>query len=336
MERISVKEKVLHLLDEHKGTYYSGQELAEELQVSRTAIWKAVSGLRDEGYAIEGSTKLGYCLAENTDVFQVDIVRQQLDEEAKKFYRVNYVKEIDSTNIAVRDRGMEGEAEGLCIVAEKQTAGRGRRGRTFYSPKASGLYMSILLRPKLSFEQSILITTAAAAAAARACESVNTSLKDGDVQIKWVNDLFVNEKKICGILTEGFLSMENGGLDFAVLGIGFNLTAPENGWPDKLKDIAGSLFEHDFPAGSRNRLVSAFLNDFLPYYNNLADLGFLEEYRRRQLVVGKDVMVLQADGTKQKAKAVGIDNQCRLLVRFEDADEVIALNSGEISVKMQG
>lgn len=263
-----------------------------------------------------------------------EYIMQQLDAKAKKFYRVECVKVVDSTNIAVRDRGMQGEAEGLCIVAEEQTEGRGRRGRSFSSPKASGIYFSILLRPEMSFEDSVWITTAAAVAAAEACERVNDSLKKGEVQIKWVNDLFLDGRKFCGILTEGFLSREHGGLDCAVLGVGFNISPPQDGWAEEIKDIAGSLFQKDVPAGCRNRLVSYFLNAFLPYYKNLKEHLFLEEYRTRQLAIGKEVTVLQADGSKQKAKAIGVDDNCRLLVQYEDRDAPVALDSSEISVRM--
>lgn len=334
MAKVSVKDKVLEMLDGHKGTYYSGQDLAEQLQVSRTAIWKAITNLRNEGYEIEGSTKLGYCMAENTDVLHKEKIQKSLSKEAQRFYRVETVKTIDSTNLAVRERGICGEAEGLCIVAEEQTAGKGRRGKSFASPKTTGVYLSILLRPQLSFEKSVLITTAAAAAAARACEQVNENLAEKEVQIKWVNDLFLNNRKICGILTEGFLSMETRGLDYAVMGIGFNLCPPEQGWPEEIEGIAGSLFEERYPAGSRNRLVSAFLNEFLPYYQNLEERAFLEEYRSRQLAMDKDVVVLEADGSKRNAHVIGVDDMCQLLVRYEGTEEIFALNSGEISVKL--
>ena len=334
MAKTSVKEKVLHILHEHRGTYYSGQELAEELQVSRTAVWKAINGLREEGYHISGSTKLGYTMDVTTDILSSDAILNGLTQEANAFYQLQCLTTVDSTNNAVREQGVQGAAEGLCVIAEEQTAGRGRKGRAFYSPDATGLYLSILLRPSLSFQDATLITTAAAVAGAKACEAANDMLSSGDVQIKWVNDLFLHGKKISGILTEAFLSMETGELDYAIMGIGFNLCPPKDGWPEAISHVAGSLFDKECPSGTRNIMASTFLNEFYKIYDLLPDVRYMKEYRSRQLAMGKEVYLLSADSTSVQAKVLDIDDRGQLVVRLAGSSEMTTVNSGEISIKL--
>lgn len=334
MAKTSVKEKVLHILHEHRGTYYSGQELAEQLTVSRTAVWKAINGLREEGYHISGSTKLGYTMDVTTDILSSDAILNGLTQEANAFYQLQCLATVDSTNNAVREQGVQGTAEGLCVIAEEQTAGRGRKGRAFYSPDATGLYLSILLRPSLSFQDATLITTAAAVAGAKACEAANDMLSSGDVQIKWVNDLFLYGKKISGILTEAFLSMETGELDYAIMGIGFNLCPPKDGWPDNISHVAGSLFDKECPSGTRNLMASTFLNEFYKIYHLLPDVGYMKEYRSRQLAMGKEVYLLSADSTSVQAKVLDVDDRGQLVVRLAGSSEATTVNSGEISIKL--
>lgn len=332
MARYTVKEQVLNILHMHKGTYYSGQELAEALDVSRTAVWKAINKLREEGYKIEGSTRNGYAMASDTDILNVNEISEGLAGEARKFYRVTCVEKIDSTNIACRKLGEDGEPEGACVVASKQTAGRGRRGRRFESPDMTGVYLSILLRPDMPISDSVHITTAAAVAAAKACETLE-GIDPGDVSIKWVNDLFIRDRKFAGILTEASISVENGKLDYAVMGIGFNLSEPVGGWPEELSGIAGSLYEGEYPVGCRNQLVSAFLQEFYQVYSSLPDVTYLDEYRNRQLAIGKTVKVLEPDGSYRMADVVNVDDDCHLLVRFEGEEYISNLDSGEISIR---
>lgn len=334
MARISAKSRILSILNEHKGTYYSGQTLADEIGVSRTAIWKAITTLREEGYAITGSTNLGYALSADTDLLDAAGVCAGLSEEARAFYQVECRKTIDSTNTALRIQAQDGAPEGRCLISEEQTAGRGRSGRSFYSPSVSGLYLSILLRPTLSFDQAVLITTAASVAAAKACEAVNPSLKDGDIKIKWVNDLFLNGKKISGILTEAGFSMETGSLDYAVMGIGFNLKDPEGGWPDGLASIAGSLFDEQIPVGTRNSLSAAFLDEFYKIYKTLPAVSYLDDYRSRQLAIGRTVTVNAESPNPRRAYVLDVNDRCELIVRFEGDIRQTILNSGEIRIRL--
>ena len=331
MAKIKVKDQILSTLNENKGTYYSGQDLADKLSVSRTAVWKAIERLREEGFSIVGSTNLGYALDEKTDILDKASIESMLSKEALSFYRLECVKEIGSTNDAVKERGLL-EAEGLCIVAESQTKGKGRRGRSFFSPDSTGLYLSVLLKPTLSFSDAILITTAASVAAIKACYETNTSLKEDELGIKWVNDIFLNGKKISGILTEGSLSMETGLLDFAVLGIGFNLCPPKEGWPSEIEGIAGSLFEEPVN-DSRNKLTAAFLNHFLPIYKKLPGTDYLSDYRKHQLAIGKTVRVLDGNSNAREAFVSGVNDRCELLVKYTDTNEETPLSSGEISIR---
>ena len=188
--------------------------------------------------------------------------------------------------------------------------------------------MSIVLRPPFPAALSVRITTAAAVAVCRAAQSV-FGVGCG---IKWVNDVFRGDRKICGILTEASLGMENGLFDYAVLGIGVNVYAPQGGFPAELSDIAGALSAARIPDG-RARLMAAILTEFSALYADIPSGGYMEEYRGRCFVPGRQVTVLFADGTSRPASALGIDEECRLLVRYEDGTQA-ALSSGEISLRI--
>ena len=233
-----VKQEVLAALDAARGRYISGQELAAQLDVSRTAVWKAVAALRRDGIPIKAVTNRGYTLAQSVDVLNAAAVAAQLDEATVKALQIEVVDRLPGTNAALRSRADAGAREGLVLIAQAQSAGRGRGGHSFYSPPG-GLYMSILLRPEIGARQAVGLTAMAAVAAARAAER----LCGVPITIKWVNDLWKNGKKVCGILTEAALDLESGMLDYAVLGLGFNVVAPADGWPEDLRDVAGALYD---------------------------------------------------------------------------------------------
>ena len=197
---MSTKSEVLKLLEENKGTYLSGEELAIKLGCSRTAIWKAMKTLREEGYEILAVNNRGYALSKENNVLSEEAIRLGLNKKAVK---IEVKREIPSTNQYLKQKGIEEEyEEGSVVVAESQSAGKGRRGRHFYSPGKCGLYMSVLLKPKKTAQESLKITAAAAVAVCRAVEKVcKVSLG-----IKWVNDLYLGEKKVCGILTKYFIN----------------------------------------------------------------------------------------------------------------------------------
>ena len=324
-----VKQQVLAALDAARGRYISGQELAAQLGVSRTAVWKAVAALRSDGIPIEAVTNRGYTLAKNVDVLNTAAVATLLDAAPLQALQIEVVDRLPGTNAALRGRADAGAAEGVVLIAQAQSAGRGRGGHSFYSPPG-GLYMSILLRPEIGARQAVGLTAMAAVAAAQAAEK----LCGETIQIKWVNDLWKNGKKVCGILTEAALDLESGMLDYAVLGLGFNVVAPPDGWPGELQDVAGALYDGSPAPGARAALAAAFLNAFWPLYRAGSRSGYLDEYRRRQVLTGRTVLVTPRKGTPRTAAVLGVDEECNLIVRFDGESRPAALNSGEASVRL--
>lgn len=324
---MATREDLLELLESGRGEYFSGEELAKRLDISRAAVWKAVEGLRGEGYAIDAVTNRGYCLSRDTDILSAQGVKKYLAPQCPKL-DITVLPLADSTNALARERAEAGEGEGLVIMAIEQRAGRGRLGRSFYSPPGTGLYMSLLLRPKdYSAGQAVRVTTAAAVAMCEAIEAVSGK-KAG---IKWINDIFVGGKKVCGILTEASFGLENGLIEYAVLGLGVNLYRPEGGFPAELEQIAGSVLDSS-QGDAKNRLAAGFLGRFMALYAELGGAGYVEEYRARSLAIGRRVRVISAGGARE-ADVLGIDDDCRLLVRYTDGSEA-ALSSGEISIRL--
>ena len=241
--------------------------------------------------------------------------------------------EVDSTNNIAKKRGLSGEPEGYLAVAESQTAGRGRLGRTFVSPE-NGIYMSILLRPVCSPEEALRITPIAAVAVTEAI----TALCGRRAEIKWVNDIYMDGRKVCGILTESVFRAEAGGLDFAVLGIGINLSEPEGGFPKEISDIAGAIFAYgETTDGFRERLIAEVWNRFMGFYDDLRNPETVEKYRALCFLPGKQVLVIEntvAAGVSRPATVLGITDNFGLLVRYEDGTEE-TLSTGEVSLKFQ-
>lgn len=317
---MSTKSELLKMLEQNKGTFLRGEELGEKMQVSRTAIWKAVKSLREEGYHIRAVKNRGYVLEEENDILSEQAVRLWLkDQDAE----VEIWKEIPSTNQRLKQAAMERRLPaGSMVAAESQNAGRGRRGRSFYSPKESGIYLSVLLYPKKTAGESLEITAAAAVAVCRAVEKVcGVSLG-----IKWVNDLYRGGKKVCGILTEAVTDFETGDIEFAVVGIGLNLWNPPQGFPGQLKDSAGAVFEKKVPA-DRNRLVGEIVNELLLECDKP---GVPAEYRTRNIVPGRTIQVAYGNKERQ-VKALEILRDGRLLVENEKGQEEI-LPCGDVSV----
>lgn len=329
---MNVKEKVLEVLEEKKGDSVSGSELAVELGVSRNAVWKAVKSLQEEGYAITAATNRGYVLAPENDILSVQSVSKYLLPELKSL-QLEVYKTIDSTNTRIKEYAALGKPEGVVIIAEEQTAGRGRMGRKFYSPQMSGVYISFLFRPKFTAEESLNLTTAAAVAAAEAIEEVS-GVK---AEIKWVNDVYCHGKKVCGILTEASVNVENSMLEYAVTGIGFNVREPEGGFPEEIRDIAGPIFltkddhgEASSDLDARSRIAAGMINHFWNYYEHLTKKTFMREYKRRSFLLGKEVRTLSEPSLI--GKAVDVDDDGHLILELPDGS-TRSLSSGEVSVR---
>ena len=323
---MSVKIEVLKALEENRGTFFSGEALANKLNISRAAVWKAIKQLKEEGYSIKAISNKGYSLSIETDVLSREGINIFLTEENKGL-DIEVYKELDSTNVYAKQLAVQGALHGTVVLAEEQTAGRGRRGRSFYSPGSTGIYMSIILRPNMEANEAILITTATSVAVAKAIETV-TRIKTG---IKWVNDIYIDEKKVAGILTEAVTDFESGKIECVIVGIGINFSTPKNSYPDEIKKIATSLYENKPNDITRNQLVAEIINQVLASFKNLQSKEFIEDYKEKSIVIGRDIYIL-SNNSKTKAKAIDIDEQGGLIVLTEDG-VVKTLNSGEISIR---
>ena len=325
---MGTKEQLLALFENNKGVYFSGEDIAEMLSVSRAAVWKAVKSLRSEGYHIDAVQNKGYSLSVETDILSEQGIRKYLRPSCSDLL-LNVKAQVDSTNSEVRRMAASGAPEGCVMIAGSQTAGRGRRGRSFYSPVDSGIYLSLLLRPQeYTAARAASFTTMAAVAVCEAIESVSGKR----AQIKWVNDIFMDGKKVCGILTEASMGLESGFVEYAVLGIGINVSPPKDGFPDELADIAGTVFEEAGGDG-KNRLAAEFLNCFMSYYKERPAEDYVKNYRSRSLVLGREISVESPNGA-QRATALDVDEECHLIVRYEDG-RTETLSSGEISVRLK-
>lgn len=322
---MSVKEEIVKVFEKNRGEYLSGNDIAEMLGISRTAVWKNIKNLIAEGYMIESAGNRGYVMKTDTDVLSAAGTEKYL-KGYEGVFRLEIFDTVTSTNDVLKERAGEGAAEGLAAAAAYQSKGKGRLGRSFESPKNTGLYFSLLLRPEIPLEETTLLTAAAAVAVCRAVEGVSHSKP----VIKWVNDVYVNGKKAAGILTEAAFNGEMSSLDYVIVGIGLNLYLPEGGFNGELRDKAGCFFEEPVE-DCRNRLLAEILKEFWSIYVNFGDKSFVEEYKKRSFVTGRDIEVV-GRGNSRSARAVEIDDRCRLMVEYGDGTREY-LNSGEISIK---
>ncbi len=234
--------------------------------------------------------------------------------------------ELDSTNTYLKKLARAGAAEGRVIIAQRQSAGRGRLGRSFYSD-AEGLYISVLIRPHMKAENMVFVTAITAVAMARAIERT----VDASAMIKWVNDIFVRGKKVCGILCESAFGADALS-EYVVIGAGVNITEPSGGFPADISAVAGALLPYGNKQELRSSLAAAFLQELFSEYARLDSRNFLDEYRRRSMVTGKSISVISPTLTRH-GQAVAIDDDCRLVVRFDDGTTE-HVSTGEISVRV--
>ena len=263
-------------------------------------------------------------------------------EKIKSFLKTGHelivLPEVDSTNEEIKRRALAGAADGLVVLAERQTAGKGRRGRGFFSPAGSGIYVSLLLRPRtLTAEDIVLVTTQAAVAVAHAVSEVCHR----ETQIKWVNDVLLNEKKICGILTEAISDPGSDSIDHVIVGIGINVYEPA-GIPEELQDVLGYIFKKNDPDVTlRDELAAAVIDALWGYYGALPERTFLEEYRRRLCVIGRSVrfgtpgeIAGQPGADWRSGRAVAVDDDGGLVVELDDGTKEV-LHTGEISLRVE-
>lgn len=254
------------------------------------------------------------------------LYKKILEQYLKQKLNIEIFNELDSTNNYLKKIGSIGEKENKLVIAESQTGGRGRMGRSFYSPNGTGIYFSLLLHPKFSAEKSLFLTVMAAVSVAEAVMKYNKN----DVKIKWVNDIYIDGKKVCGILTEGAIN-SNKKLDYAIVGIGINVIAPENGFPDDIKDIATAIFPGNAEENIKEKIVADVVNRFFSMYNGV-DNDYIRRYKEYSYLTGKEINIISGE-TIRPATVIDITDDCHLLVKNENG-EIEEISSGDVSVRL--
>ncbi|MBO4359419.1 MAG: biotin--[acetyl-CoA-carboxylase] ligase [Eubacteriaceae bacterium] len=320
-----IKDEVFRILWESGTEFVSGQDMASDLCVSRTAVWKAVRSLRERGYQIESVPKLGYRLMGTENVLSVSGIRQflrhgELDIEVHRC--------LTSTNTVLKKMAEDGIPEGKVVIALEQTAGRGRMGRSFYSPIGSGLYMSLLIRPDSDVRDMAAMTAFTAVCVSRTIEEICGI----STCIKWVNDVMMGGRKICGILTEGAVESESGRLGYAVIGIGINIDIPSGGFPEEIVETAGSLYRSSPGNMLSCRLAAGILDRIMDVYRSDDRRDCLDEYRRRMYLLGRRINIMNGGKIRAEATAVDVADDLGLIVRYDDGTTE-KLSSGEVSVR---
>jgi|LGVE01.1.fsa_nt_gb BirA family biotin operon repressor/biotin-[acetyl-CoA-carboxylase] ligase len=326
---MTIKESVLEALEKNRDVSISGEVLAKNLNVSRSGIWKAIKSLKEEGYEIKATTNKGYQLEKDSDLISFEGIRPWLSENNKKI-PIEAFKTIDSTNQLAKKMAMNGAEHGTVIVSEEQTKGRGRMGRDFFSPGNSGIYMSIIIKPNVYAYEAVSLTTATSVGVCRGIKKVTNK----DVKIKWVNDIYYQNKKIAGILTEAVTDFETGFLECAIIGIGINFRVPENNFPEEIKAVAGALFNKKPDTLTRNQLVGEIINEVLAVTENLNNRDYIEEYKAHSMVLGHEIKVFK-NNQSFVSKAVDIDLNGGLIIEDQSGKRE-TLNSGEISIRKMG
>ncbi|MDR1731528.1 MAG: biotin--[acetyl-CoA-carboxylase] ligase [Synergistaceae bacterium] len=320
------KDRVLALLEEQAGEIVTGEELARKLGVSRVAVWKIIKLLQERGCAIESVSRRGYRFVSRNGVLSEVFIQSGLKT---RFLgrRLEVLKSVDSTNAYIRRMDLTSTEAGFVVVADGQTKGKGRKNRPFLSLPGEGLYMSILLKPDIPADETRFLTICAGLAV---CEAIE-ALYDLNPQIKWVNDVWCDGKKLCGILTEGAVSLELQRMSHVVIGIGVNTGSVG----EDLREIATSLGQLTGGSPDRNELAAEILNRLEPFCIALAEgrkKELLDAYRSRQYVLGRTVQVFTGTETFS-ALATGIDDGGALIVENETGR--IRLSSEEVSLKLK-
>lgn len=315
---MSLKFRILNELKINNKNFTSGQELADRFEVSRGAVWKCIKSLRDDGYVIESVTNKGYRIISENDVLSEDGIKLNLKEYGDIVNIIIY-DVVDSTNNMLKRLYIDGIPDNTLVIANEQTDGKGRYGRKFYSPAKTGLYFSLLIKPDFEISSASLITCITAVAI---CKSIE-SLTDKHPGIKWINDIYLDNKKIAGILTEASSGFESGNFDYIIIGIGINITT--NDFPDYLSDIAGSLNEDI----SKNKIVADILYNIYSAFHSLPDYDYINEYRNYSIMMDKNISY-KIKNVTYTGKVIGIDDTGGLIV--SDTNTTTTLKSGEVTI----
>lgn len=317
--------RILELLRRQEG-FLSGEDIGRELSITRAAVWKGIKKLREEGYEIEAVTNRGYRLTNPETMYNKRELEQGLKTKTMG-QTIYFYEETDTTNNRARELALEGAPEGTLVVAEKQTAGRGRRGKVWESPLGTGIWMSLVLRPQIAPTEASVLTLLCGLATAEAIEA-ETGLSAG---IKWPNDILINGKKAVGILTE--MDCEMSEVHFVIPGIGINVNTAS--FPPEIAEIATSLYLECGKTVSRRRLVHRVLERLEEHYETFLWTGsfaaMLEDYRKHCITLGKEVHVLGREPFF--AEALDITPEGELLVRRADNGKEEVVFSGEVSIR---
>lgn len=312
---MALKEDVLKYFSDHSGEYVSGEDLAKHFDKSRAAVWKAIKTLQSQGYKIDAVTNRGYCFDSNNDILNQQEIEKYVDFNCK----VLFYETIDSTNTQAKRLINEGENGIMLLVGEEQTAGRGRQGKSFYSPAKTGVYMTLVVHPNVELQNAVTATTAAAVAVCKAIKK----LTDKSPQIKWVNDVYINNKKVCGILTEAVTDFETQTVTSVVIGIGTNINTVS--FPDDVENascIGANIKRAELVGAIANELNKIAISDYS---------SFIDYYKSHSLIIGSDIVFIQ-NGEKTNAKAIDINEVGGLVVQLQDGT-IKTLSSGEITIR---
>ncbi len=320
------KDKILNELIKSGDKYISGGRLGRNLGISRNAVWKAVRQLEDEGYRIDAVTNKGYRIVLNADNITAEDISSFLKDKPEKD-KIIVLESVDSTNNYAKQLAEKGAIHGTTVIANEQTAGKGRMGRSFSSPKNTGLYMSIILRPDIGVNQVQLFTSYLAVITATAIDT----LYGCHTGIKWVNDIMLGDKKICGILTEASISCESASFKYIIAGIGINTGTVKSVFGPELLEIASSLEDETGKVIRRCELAAAIINILEEKIIELQNGSFIDEYRKRSWILGRDIIVTQ-NGTETSARAIDIDASAGLIVEYADGTRS-TIHSGEARIK---
>ena len=320
---MTLKKDILTLFETNRGKALSGQQLADMLGVSRNSVWKVVKTLQQEGYKIVAAPNKGYLLDEANDILSPESIRANLDAKYKDKH-ITVLATTTSTNAEAMKMLQDGKIEhGTLIVSDEQTQGRGRMGKSFFSPK-SGIYMSVCLCKSTKKLSDVMIITPAAAAAVRRAIAKYT---DKDARIKWVNDVYIGKKKVCGILTQADIDFESGSAGTFIVGIGVNFVNQQ--FPDDIKDRACALFENN-PTVTRSEMIAEIYSQLMELTDDITDHSFMEEYKKYSLVIGNRISY--AINNEQKTGIVeDIDSDGGLIINEDGKRRT--LTCGEISIK---
>ncbi|MCP4680775.1 MAG: biotin--[acetyl-CoA-carboxylase] ligase [Desulfobacterales bacterium] len=321
------KDQLLKYLKEKRGNWISGESVSNKLSVSRSAIWKQIKKLREEGYVIESSPKKGYLLSKSSNLLFADDIPGGLDTKVFGKKGIHYFREIGSTNTKAKDLAASGAPEGTIIIAEQQTEGRGRRGRVWFSPPGKGIYISLILRPEMPPSEAPTMTLMTAIAVAEAL----ISLVKLEVSIKWPNDILVRGKKIAGILTE--ISTEMDSIDFIIVGLGMNVNIPFESFPKEINDIVTSILIETGKHFSRIELIRAYLHFHEKYYKIFQKSGYepiIERWKGLSDMIGQHLMV-NVLGKEYSGEVIDMDNDGALILK-DNQGGLHRIFSGDVTI----